>query len=58
MQVLSQIYFFSGANPTFVSYNASAAKIYNAKSSLLRFENKFIFFHICKNALAYYNVAL
>jgi hypothetical protein len=36
---------YPGANPTIVSYNASAAKIYNAKSSLLRFENKNIFFY-------------
>jgi hypothetical protein len=27
-----------GANPTIVSYNASAVKIYNTSSSLLRFE--------------------
>jgi hypothetical protein len=30
----------SGANPTIVSYNASAVTIYNAASSLLRLENK------------------
>jgi hypothetical protein len=29
-----------GANPTIVSYNASDVKIYNARSSLARFENK------------------
>jgi hypothetical protein len=29
-----------GANPTIVSHNASAVKIYNAASSLVRFENK------------------
>jgi hypothetical protein len=29
-----------GANPTIGSYNASAVKIYNAASSLVRFENK------------------
>jgi hypothetical protein len=30
-----------GANPTIASYNASAVKIYNATSSLVRFENIF-----------------
>jgi hypothetical protein len=34
----------SGANPTIVSYKASAVKNYNAASSLVRFENKNIFF--------------
>jgi hypothetical protein len=34
-----------GANPTIVNYNASAVKIYNAKGSLVRFENKIIFFY-------------
>jgi hypothetical protein len=34
----------SGANPTIVSYNASAVKIYNATSSLVRLENFFIQF--------------
>jgi hypothetical protein len=34
----------SGANPTIVFYNAGAVKIYNATSSLVRFENKNIFF--------------
>jgi hypothetical protein len=29
-----------GANPTILSYNASAVKIYNVLSSLERFENK------------------
>jgi hypothetical protein len=33
-----------------VSYHASAVKIYNALSSLVRFENK-IFPFFCKNAL-------
>jgi hypothetical protein len=32
--------FNTGANPTIASYNASAVKIYNATSSLLRFENE------------------
>jgi hypothetical protein len=30
----------AGANPTIVSYNASAVKNYNAMSSQARFENK------------------
>jgi hypothetical protein len=30
-----------GVNPTIVSYNARAVKIYNATCSLLRFEKKF-----------------
>jgi hypothetical protein len=35
----------AGANPTIVSYNARAVKIYNAVSSLVRFEMKnFAFF--------------
>jgi hypothetical protein len=29
-----------GANPTIVSYNSSAVKIYNATGSLVHFENK------------------
>jgi hypothetical protein len=33
-----------GPNPTIASCNASAVKIYNATSSLVRFENKNIFF--------------
>jgi hypothetical protein len=38
-----------------VSYNASVVKIYNATSSLLRFENKNCYFFY-ENALAtYYN---
>jgi hypothetical protein len=35
-------------------YNASAVKIYNATSCLVRFENKNIFFYF-KNVLVYYN---
>jgi hypothetical protein len=35
----------SGANPTVVIYNASAVKIHNATSSLVRFENKNILFY-------------
>jgi hypothetical protein len=30
-----------GANPTIMSYNASALKTYKAQSSLVRFENCF-----------------
>jgi hypothetical protein len=41
-----------GANPTTVSYNASVVKIYNATSSLVRFENKIVFIYVRKNALA------
>jgi hypothetical protein len=40
----------SGANPTIVSYIASAVKIYNAASGLVRFENN-NFFYLEKNAL-------
>jgi hypothetical protein len=46
-----------GANSTIVSYNASAVKIYNARSSLVRFGNKNIFFAM-QNALAYYNAGV
>jgi hypothetical protein len=35
-----------GANPTTVSYNASALKNYNATSSLARFENKNSSFYV------------
>jgi hypothetical protein len=41
-----------GANPTIARYNAGAVKFYNAASSLVRFENKNIFYRICKNALS------
>jgi hypothetical protein len=44
--------FNPGANPTIASYNASAVKIYNAKSSLVRLEK--IFSSTVKNALVYY----
>jgi hypothetical protein len=30
----------SGVNPTIMSYNASAVKMYDAANSLMRFENK------------------
>jgi hypothetical protein len=46
-----------GANPTIVSYNASAVKIYNAKSSLVRFETKIVSTSL-KNALSYYNAGV
>jgi hypothetical protein len=39
------------------SYNASAVKIYNATSSLVRFENNNIFI-TTKNALAFYNAGV
>jgi hypothetical protein len=50
----------SGANPSTVSYNASVVKIYIAKGSLMRFENKNIFFYVptLKNAQAYYNAGV
>jgi hypothetical protein len=38
------------ANPTIVSYNASAVKIYNATSSQVRFENKSLFYKLEKRA--------
>jgi hypothetical protein len=34
-----------GANPTIVSYNTGAVKIYNPASSLGRFENKKMLFY-------------
>jgi hypothetical protein len=45
-----------GSAPT-ASYNAGAVKIYNATSSLVRYENKNISF-ASKNALAYYNAGV
>jgi hypothetical protein len=41
-----------------VSYNASVVNFYNATGSLVRFENKKIFYSILKNALAYYNAGV
>jgi hypothetical protein len=43
-----------GLDPKLVSYNASPVKIYNATSSLVRFENQKLS-SAMKNALAYYN---
>jgi hypothetical protein len=34
-----------GANPTIISYNTSAVKIYNAKSNQEHFESKNMFFY-------------
>jgi hypothetical protein len=39
-----------GVNPTIVSYNASAVNIYNATISLVRLENKNIFFDFDKRS--------
>jgi hypothetical protein len=49
----------SGTNPAIVSYNSSAAKIYSATSSLVRFESKNISFYF-ENMLylAYYNASV
>jgi hypothetical protein len=46
-----------GANPTILSYNASAVKIYNTMSSLVRFGNKKIFSNL-KNDLVHYNAGV
>jgi hypothetical protein len=35
----------AGANPTIMSYNTSAVKIYNAKKSLVRFESRNFFLY-------------
>jgi hypothetical protein len=40
-----------GANPTIVSYNAGAVKIYYYYNSLVRFENKNIFFFFEKHSM-------
>jgi hypothetical protein len=39
------LFWYSGTNFTIASYNAGAVKIYNDTSSLVRFENKNIFFY-------------
>jgi hypothetical protein len=41
----------SGANPTILSYNASAVKDYNAKRSLVGFKNRNIYFYFEKKTL-------
>jgi hypothetical protein len=45
-------------NPTGAIQNGSAVKIYNVMSSLVRVENKTLFFYFQKNALAYYNAGV
>jgi hypothetical protein len=47
-----------GANPTIVSYNASAVKIYNATISLVHFENKTIFYKFVMLYVAYFNASV
>jgi hypothetical protein len=47
-----------GANPTIVSYSAGVVKLYNASSSLVRFENKKWFSFAPKNALACHNAGV
>jgi hypothetical protein len=44
----------AGVNPTIGSYNASSVKMYNATSSLVRFENKNLFRYFKKRSIAYY----
>jgi hypothetical protein len=41
----------AGANPAIGSSYASAVKVYNAKSSLVRFENNYIFFFYEKRSI-------
>jgi hypothetical protein len=41
-----------------LSYNASVLKIYNATSSLVRFQNKNTFLHFFKNVPSYYNAGV
>jgi hypothetical protein len=43
---------YPGASPTIVCYSTSAVKIYDATSSLVSFENRYI------NSLAYYNAGV
>jgi hypothetical protein len=49
--------FFSGANPTIVSCNASVVKFYTAPKSTGRFYN-INYFPYYKNALAYYGAGV
>jgi hypothetical protein len=44
-----------GANPTIMSFNASAVKIYNVTSSIVKTK---IFSFTQKNALAYHNAGV
>jgi hypothetical protein len=44
--------------PTTAMPNASAAKIYNVTSSIVRFENNNIFFLDFENVLAHYNASV
>jgi hypothetical protein len=46
----------TGSNPTTVSYNAGAVKIYNATSSPARFESKTIF--VLKSAVSHSNAGV
>jgi hypothetical protein len=46
-----------GVNPTTLSYNASALKIYNTTSRLVRFENKNVLFCL-KLSLAFYKAGV
>jgi hypothetical protein len=48
----------SGASPTIASCKASAAKIYNATSSLAHFDNTSNFLSFEKNAVAYYSAGV
>jgi hypothetical protein len=48
-----------GANPTIASYNASAAKINNATSSLVYYESKnILFFYVKRSTLLPTTLAL
>jgi hypothetical protein len=44
------VFLHPGADPTIVSYNASAVKIYNDTSSLVRFKKAKMFSSIFKKA--------
>jgi hypothetical protein len=50
----------AGVTSTTASYNASAVKIHNATCSLVRFENKSIFFYFGKfpKYVVYYNAGV